>query len=147
MGCRRATKAWQTFLLWLHPDAGWRTSTTAPVSLEAFAALLDSGNSTIGSEPRIRIRGDLIRMTTAVRDTLVNGAAIEDDFGELRWLRVLAPQASPANVTLAHHSPADGVVRTQPPGSLEMVTMRLTVAKRSPEVKYTVRYLSYNRML
>jgi hypothetical protein len=128
-------------VLWLHPDAGWRTNATSTVPLEDFAALLDSGSNTLGSEPRIRIRGDLIKMTTALKDTLVGGVPVEDDFGELRWLRVLAPQASPADVTVAHHVPLDGVLNTQPPGTMEMLTVRLEVAKGFSGSTYTVRSL------
>lgn len=134
---RTPSKAWQTFKLWLHPDAGWRTAAAAPVSLADFVALLDTPAS--GAEPRLRVRGDLVRMTEALQQELGAGATVEDDFTELRWLRVLAPQAPAARVAASLAVPSDGVVATAAPGAREQLTVRLQVTKSRADVSYTVR--------
>ena len=113
------------------------------MALSDFVALLDTG-AAAGAEPRVRVRGDLVRMTEALQQELGAGATVEDDFSELRWLRVLAPQAPAARVAAALAVPSDGVVVTGAPGTVGQLTVRLEVAKSRSEVSYSVRSAAGN---
>lgn len=124
---------------WLHPSAGWRTATEAPVSSADFLAMLDSGDpAEAGSEPRLRIRGDSVKMTAVLYASLGDQTVIEDDFTEIQWLRVVAPQAAAAQMTAALTVPADGVVQTLSSGLAE-VTVQIEMARGEEDVGYFVR--------
>ena len=137
--CRMASTNWQTFSAWLHPSAGWRTASSDPVSIADFTALLNSANGTYGSEPRLRIRGDMVRMTSELYSSLGDDTFIEDDFTELQWLRVLAPQASAQQLTATLAEPADGVLKTQAPGAVRQLTVQVDIERSTADAGYLVR--------
>ena len=147
---RVLTRSWQTFVAWLHPNAGWTTAVGDVVTREELLAMLDSGG--VGSEPRLRIRGDGVRMTTALADELdaasggggAGASFVAEDYTEIEWVRTYAAMAADSAVSVEVVSYASGPVAT---GQEEPVTVRLTIVKAVADVEHVVRlWLLYSSL-
>lgn len=139
---RTLTRTWQTFVAWVHPNAGWRSATSDPVTREGLLALLDSGG--VGSEPRLRLRGDGVRMTAALIAELDSGGGggggasfVPDDYTEIAWVRTFAAMAADAAVAVETVGEAAAVrVAT---AEEEPLTVRVTIEKTVADVEHVVR--------
>lgn len=127
-------------MAWVHPSAGWRTATSDSVSREALLALLNSGG--VGSEPRLRVRGDGVRMTSALvtelDDAGGSGAGfVPQDYTEFEWVRTYAAVAadSAVSVEAVGAGPAQVVTAEE-----EALTVRVTIAKTVADVEHVVRH-------
>lgn len=112
--------------------------------------MLDSGG--VGSEPRLRIRGDGVRMTTALADELdaasggggAGASFVAEDYTEIEWVRTYAAMAADSAVSVEVVSDASGPVAT---GQEEPVTVRLTIVKAVADVEHVVRlWLLYSSL-
>lgn len=139
LSCARTlTRTWQTFVAWVHPNAGWRSAAGDPVSREGFLALLNSGG--VGSEPRLRLRGDGVRMTATLIAELDSGggsgaSSVPEDYTEIAWVRTFAAIAADAAVSVETVSGAAQV----PTALEEPLTVRVTIEKTVADVEHVVR--------